>query len=303
MMKLYNCKLNYKRIKNDDMKDINSIVISGGGLHGIMILGALQKALDENKFSLTNIDLFVGTSVGSIISYFLIIGLYPTEIITYLVKHQDELNTMAVKFSMMKLFKLEGGISFSYIQNILEQITLEKTGTLFTMKSLYDKYNKELVCVTFNYTTNQIEYINHENYPDLPCMLAIKMSCSLPIIFEKCMYNNNHYIDGGVYDNLAIHYPLKFDKFPMAFNIQYMYSDHTEQLKFNVYLYELYKILINSGSHYKCEMFKDKTEIVNIKPGNANPLWSSAISIGDILDMFSNGYNSIKSSDMEKKEI
>lgn len=227
-----------------------------------------------------------------------IIGLYPTEIITYIVKHQDELNTMTIKFSMMKLFKLEGGISFSYIQNLLEQITLEKTGTLFTMKSLYEKYKKELVCVTFNYTKNQIEYITHENYPDLPCILAIKMSCSLPIIFEKCMYNGNHYIDGGVYDNLAIQYPLNLSKYPIAFNILYMYSDHLEHLKFNVYLYELYKILINSGSHYKCELFKDKAKIINIKPNNANPLWSSTISIGDMLDMFSNGYNSI-----EKKEI
>lgn len=284
---------------HDDMDDnINSIVISGGGLHGIMILGALQKTLDENLFSMSNIDLFVGTSVGSIISFLLIIGLYPTEIITYIVKHQDELNTMAIKFSMMKLFKLEGGISFSYIENLLQQITLEKTGTLFTMKSLYEKYKKELVCVTFNYTTNQIEYITHENYPDLPCILAIKMSCSLPIIFEKCMYNGNHYIDGGVYDNLAIQYPLNLSKYPIAFNILYMYSDHQEHLKFNVYLYELYKILINSGSHYKCELFKDKAKIINIKPNDANPLWSSTISIGDMLDMFSNGYNST-----EKKEI
>mgnify|MGYP000965335501 CR=1 FL=1 len=283
---------------HDGMNEIDSIVISGGGLHGIMILGALQKALDENLFTMSHIDLFVGTSVGSIISYLLIIGLYPTEIITYIVKHQDELNTMAIKFSMMKLFKLEGGISFSYIQNLLEHITLEKTGTLFTMKSLYEKYKKELVCVTFNYTKNQIEYITHENYPDLPCILAIKMSCSLPIIFEKCMYNGNHYIDGGVYDNLAIQYPLNLSKYPIAFNILYMYSDHLEHLKFNVYLYELYKILINSGSHYKCELFKDKAKIINIKPGSANPLWSSTISIGDMLDMFSNGYNSI-----EKKEI
>lgn len=289
-------------MSNFVMKKIDSIVISGGGLHGITILGALQKALDTNMFSFSDIDMFIGTSVGSIISYLLIIGLYPTEIITHMVKHQEELNTMINKFNMMKLFKLEGGIAFSHVQNLLEQITLEKTGTLFTMKSLFEKYQKELVCVTFNYTTSQVEYINHESYPDLPCMIAIKMSCSLPIIFEKCMYNNHHYIDGGVYDNLAIHYPLKHDKYPLAINIMYMYSNHTEQLKFNVYLYELYKILINSISHYKCELFKEKAKIIDIKPNHAYPLW--VITIVDILEMFSNGYNSVEetkeSSEIEK---
>jgi predicted acylesterase/phospholipase RssA len=284
----------------DTTKSIDSIVISGGGLHGIMILGALQKTIDSNMLVLNTIDMFVGTSVGCIISYLLIIGLYPTEIITHLIKHQEELNTMAIKFSMMKLFKLEGGISFSYIQCMLEQITLHKTGTLFTMKSLYDKFNKILVCVTFNYTTNQIEYISHENYPDLPCVLAIKMSCSIPIIFEKCIYNGNHYIDGGVYDNLPIHYPLLNGKqYPIAFNIQYMYDNHQEHLRFNIYLYELYKILINSSGHYKCELFQDRAKIIQIKPSNANPLWTSTISIGDVLDMFSNGYNSVEQNENE----
>lgn len=276
---------------------IDSIVISGGGLHGIMILGALQNAIDQNILILNNIDLFVGTSIGSMIAYFLIIGLYPTEIVSHLIRHQKELNEMAIKFSMMRLVKLEGGIAFSYIQSILEQITLHKTGTLFTLKSLYDKFNKTLVCTVYNYTTRQVEYVSHENYPDLPCILAIKMSCSLPIIFEKCIYNDNHYIDGGVYDNLSIHYPFTHGKiYPLAFNIQYIYNNnnHQEPLKFNTYLYELYKILINSSGHYKCELFKDKAKIIHIKPLNANPLWTSSITIVDILDMFSNGYNSIQ---------
>ncbi len=275
-------------------KTIDSIVLSGGGLHGIMMLGALQNTIDSNIIILSNINMFVGTSVGSIICYLLIIGLYPTEIITNLIKHQEELNTMTIKFSMMKLFKLEGGISFTHIQCMLEQITLNKTGTLFTMKSLYERYNKILVCVTFNYTTNQIEYITYENYPDLPCILAIKMSCSIPIVFEKCIYNGNHYIDGGVFDNLAIQYPLLNGKsYPIAFNIQYMYNNHQEHLKLKLYLYELYKILINSSNYHKCDLFHDKAKIIQIKPNDANPLWNSNITIIDILDMFSTGYSSV----------
>lgn len=278
----------------DEQQKIDSIVISGGGLHGIMILGALQCAIDSNLINMAHIDMLVGTSVGSIISYMLIIGLFPTEIIIHLVKYKDELNDMANQFNMLKMFKLQGGLSFSAIQSILEQITLDKTGTLYTMKSLYDKYKKTLVCVTYNYTLKTIEYITHDNFPGLPCILAIKMSCCIPIIFEKCMYNDNQYIDGGVYDNLAIQYPLQCEKlFPIAFNIQYVYNEQQENTKINLYLYELYKIVINSGGYHKCEMFKDKVKIIKIQPPTANPLWNSDMTIIDLLEMFSNGYKSL----------
>jgi len=159
------------------------------------------------------------------------------------------------------------------------------------MKSLYEKHNKTLVCVTFNYSTKQIEYITHENYPDLPCISACTMSCSIPIIFEKFAYNGHYYIDGGIYDNLALHYPYsKGKEYPIAFNIQYAHEDFETLEKFNVYLYELYKIAINAGGKYKCELFKDRALIIEIQPKHINPLWSNNDVI-DLLDMFSDGYN------------
>lgn len=274
----------------------DSIVIAGGGIHGVMILGALQNVFDSNIIDIKKINLLVGTSVGSIICYLLVLGMFPIEMITNLIKFKDELCDVSMKFNMMKMMKLEGGLSFSNIQQMLEKVTLNKTGTLFTMKSLYEKFQKKLVCVSYNYTLRKIEYITHDNYPDLPCILAIKMSCSIPIVFERCMYNDYHYIDGGVYDNLAIQYPFnEGSKYPIAFNINYISNiQKDDNLKLQVYMYELYKILINSISHHKCEIFKDKVKIINITPSTANPLWNSDLSIIELLDMFSNGYNSYK---------
>lgn len=275
---------------------IDSIVLSGGGLNGILMLGAIQHSMDANLFNMSNIDMLVGTSIGSLICYLLAIGYFPTEVMCLLAKYQEELNIMTNKFSMMKMMKLEGGMSFTHLQYILEQITLNKTGTLFTLKSLYERYNKTLVCVTYNFTTQQIEYMSHENYPDLPCILAIRMSCSIPVIFEKCMFNGNHYIDGGVYDNLAIQYPLLHGKkYPIAFNILFKYhSIENGTLTLKLYLYELYKILVNSGNHYKCELFADKAKIIQIHSTKTNILWTSTITIKDILELFSDGYALLK---------
>ena len=54
------------------MPTIKNLVISGGGIHGISFLGAI-KYLDENNI-LNDIEQYVGTSAGSMISLLLLIG-------------------------------------------------------------------------------------------------------------------------------------------------------------------------------------------------------------------------------------
>ena len=63
----------------------DTLVLSGGGVNGILELGALQYCNDKNLLS--SIKTYVGTSIGSIICYLLIIGYTPVEIIVYLCTH------------------------------------------------------------------------------------------------------------------------------------------------------------------------------------------------------------------------
>lgn len=272
-------------------KEIDSVVISGGGIHGLSLIGALQAAIDRNIFQVSNIDTFVGTSIGSIICYLLCIGMYPMEIIYDIIKHRHELDKLTL-FNLVNMLNLEGGVSISHFQHVLERVTLERTGTLFTMKSLYEKYNRTLVCVTFNYTTKEIEYVSHANYPDLPCIIACMMSSSIPIIFEKCIYNDQHYIDGGVYDNFAIQHPFALGKmYPIGFNVMCGYTKCQPHEKFYIYMYELYKICITAVGSNKCEIFKDRAKIINIPIHSDQAIWWNTNDIIGVLDMFSYGYN------------
>lgn len=281
--------------KNDNVHPHDSVVLSGGGIYGVLVLGALQHCIDSNILDLSKIDLLVGTSIGSIICYLLILGFYPTEIIHLLIKHRQQLDNLTV-FNLVKLYNLEGGISFIGIQQLLERITLDKTGTLFTLRSFYEKYNKTFVCTSFNYTLKKVEYISYLNYPDMPCILACTASCAIPIIFERCVYGDNLYIDGGIHDNLAIDYPiLQHDKkYPLAFSIEYNYHTFEPSEKFHLYLFELYKIAINAGAKNKCDIFKDKVKIIQIKPFINHPIWWNTDNIIELLDMFSDGYNICK---------
>jgi NTE family protein len=37
-------------------------------------------------------------------------------------------------------------------------------------------------------------------------IIALRISISIPIFFAPIYYNNNYYIDGGVYNNLGLNY-------------------------------------------------------------------------------------------------
>ena len=54
------------------MKEHDALVISGGGIYGIFVLGALQYCIDVNILDLNKIDLLVGTSIGSVIQWILL---------------------------------------------------------------------------------------------------------------------------------------------------------------------------------------------------------------------------------------
>ena len=53
---------------------INTLCLSGGGIKGISYIGTLMYLESENYLDINNITTYVGTSSGSILSFFLNIG-------------------------------------------------------------------------------------------------------------------------------------------------------------------------------------------------------------------------------------
>ena len=68
------------------MDEYNTLVLSGGGIKGLLILGALQYLYETGKLQKKNIRKYIGTSIGAIINVLLIIGYEPKEIVAHIVK-------------------------------------------------------------------------------------------------------------------------------------------------------------------------------------------------------------------------
>lgn len=265
-------------------KSYDTLVISGGAIKGILSIGALHYVYKKDFEK--SITTFVGTSIGAFICYFLILGYTPLELIVYICTHSIFENM--TEFNINKLISGNGAISFSKIQETLEKMTLEKEGQFHTLKSLYEKFKKKLVCCSYNSSLEREEYISYENYPDMPCLVALKLSAALPIVFEECRYLNMTFIDGGIVNNFPIEYVKNTDN---ALCIITPFVKKEGGYK-NIldHIYDLVFIPINKLLENKLKSPPKNCDVIvliseQIKFFNFN------VGVKEMLDMFSTGYN------------
>lgn len=176
----------------------DTLVLSGGGIKGFYLLGALFCAFSRGYIN-TGIQSYIGTSVGAIICYLLCIGYTPIEIIVRL--NSSRLLDKTFDFSVLSLANGKGAMSFGVIHTFLEELTIDKIGKVLTLGRLKEEYGKSLYTTTYNITRNCTEYIGPDNHPDMPCLTAIRLSSNVPFVFEPYKYLDCYYIDGGVTDN------------------------------------------------------------------------------------------------------
>jgi len=266
-------------------EEVNTLVISGGATRGFALLGAIQFLQDKNV--LGQINKCIGTSIGAIIGYLICIGYHPTEIMVILSK--NNILEKLSKFDILQVVQGGGVISFSILQEILEKLTIEKIKRFISLGELYDEFGMTLICATYNYSLHCMEYIGPENHPEIPCLVALRMSSSLPFLFEPFKYGESIYIDGGIIDNLPV---CALDENDRAIALRLLVSQGKKGnfLDFamdilTIPVHRLEEINLAQVSHSNCL-------VVSI-PTTGN-FFHFTMSNTEKFDLFSNGYYSIK---------
>jgi len=191
-----------------------NLTIGGGNIKGIGYIGALEYLYENNL--LNKIDNFYGSSVGTIIGIFFIIGFKPFEIFEIL------LNINFEKYWDLNLNNLEKTyslISDTFFKKIKEIFTLKENGDI-TFLNFYKKYNVKIYLFATSLTQRKNICFNMDNYPDLKVLTVLQASCSIPLIFPPVKINNELFIDGcvksidGIYKNIIendknIHFVIK----------------------------------------------------------------------------------------------
>ena len=85
-----------------------------------------------------------------------------------------------------------------------------------TLKELYDKTNNHFTCIASDITSGDILILNHITAPNLPVSYAVRMSMSIPVVFESVLWKHEfglykgsditgHEIaDGGIISNFPL---------------------------------------------------------------------------------------------------
>lgn len=287
-------------IFNDGTKsipDYNTVVLSGGGVKGLGLLGSLQFLADQNK--LVNVYKYIGTSVGAIIGYLISIGYSPIEIMVNVYQKQI-MEKLMHAVNVMDLIHYGGTINFFVLQEILEDMTISKIGHLLTMDQLHKEFGKHLICCTYNYTKGVCEYLDYQNNPNLPCMIALRMTSNFPFLFHPFFYDGSTYLDGALLENFAISQikeddvaiGLKLGKPPKPSQQKNEFSSKSS-FDFIQYTFKILSISIEHSSRLSESMatYKPKDTIQIILDLDVFQ-WS--VSMADKFNAFSIGYETIR---------
>lgn len=279
-------------------KDYDTLVISGGGIYGYGILGSLQYLKDHKK--LDTITTYVGTSIGAIIAYLLCIGCTPMDIIVYLTT-RNVLKSLS-QINIISMIQGNGCCNYTLFQSHIENMTIDKIGQYLTLKGLKDKFGKTLIVCTYNLTKSTVEYISPDTHPDVPCLVALRMSSNVPLLFEDFKYMGDYYIDGGIFDNFPIDIPQLKDKNIIGIAVEHKVGEYKKpSVDGNILEYILYLLNLSINKSYNDKVMTTLKDNVNLiitidldENKNAFSFVNFSISNKSMLQYFSIGYSNTK---------
>ncbi|XP_035671292.1 uncharacterized protein LOC118412511 [Branchiostoma floridae] len=206
-----------KDFRNYDFP-FENLVIEGGGARGVAYVGALRVL--ESAGILQNIKRVAGVSAGAITATFVALGLSCADVaeqaevdLGKILISGGYLQTLVKPVNLYRRYGWETGDGFyTFFGSILEKFT-RKDGRPgnpdITFKQLYKMSGIELCIVVTNLDQMTEEYCHVKTTPNLPIRKAVRMSMSIPGLFQPVLTdyhgNKEFYVDGGVVCNYPLH--------------------------------------------------------------------------------------------------
>jgi len=275
------------------MTKYNKLILAGGELKGFIMLGTLQYFYDKNE--LKDITHFVGTSIGSIISYLLAIGYTPIEIVIQICT--SGILQKFKEFDYMSLTSCEGAFNWSIVHEYLEKLTINKIGRLITLQELKDIFNKHVTFVTTNYTKQETEYISIDNHPNMACLTAIRMSSNIPVLFQNFKYFDCFYLDGAISNNFPINMVKEEDGNVLSIYCKTHNEKDPSELNLVSYIYSLLFVPIKYNVNNNIKLFSHLKNLEIIALDSDNVKYDFLyMKNNEILNAFSHGYQTISNN-------
>ena len=184
---------------------IKHIVLCGGGPVGFPCYGVLKKLTQENIISFNNIKTIYATSIGAFIAIIYILNMEWEWIDDFLIKRPWDKLLNFTSHDYLNILHSKGLIDENIIIDILKPLLLANDLDInITLKDFYEHSNIELHIFTSNLNKFCKVDLNHKTYPSLKLYDAVMMTCSIPIMVKPPYYNDEYYLDGGIFCNTPL---------------------------------------------------------------------------------------------------
>ncbi len=286
-------------------KHYDGLCISAGAIGGYYHLGAIHYFYSHTK-CLKNTKYYAGTSVGALISCLLALGFTPLELITYTCNFDINSN---MKIDVNDLHDTWGLIDINSLEDYVTNLVLSKFKKVPTFKELYDEHDKVFICTTYQITqdetnVNKCKIMSYKTEPELSVIKAALLSCSIPLLFKKNVYNNNIFLDGAVFDRTCLKPINEYCSNDLNTNYKILCIDlmdnvkiSKENLNFKEYCLYLFKLILDIQERPKDT---NNVKVLNIVRENDISDFTLYLNIKRRIDLFVHAYRFVKGIKQKK---
>ena len=187
--------------------NIKNLVLSGGGVGGFNMYGAIKNMIEKEYLDFNKIEKIYSVSVGAIIAVIFSLKLDNQIIDDYLIKRPWHKFINIKPNNILNIWRDKGIFDKSLINIIIKPLLQSKgIDENITLKHFYEITKIEINMFTVNINTILPEKIkiSHLNYPDLEVCTALAMTSCVPIAFTPLYYDDKCLVDGGIVDNFPL---------------------------------------------------------------------------------------------------
>lgn len=253
------------------------IILEGGGVLGMAYVGALQ-GLQSHGIHLDSITHFVGTSAGSIVAALLAAGYSVEEMEQELynvewpkVKDGNPTTLQSMAGFMVSYGRYKG----EYLQQLIEMMLYRKTRVHnITFGQLYQRTGKYLGVPVTNVSDRRLERFDSFATRQASVSLAVRISSSVPLVFQAVNYNDKLYVDGGVLRNCdmtALQGTIDWPDKVLALKLE---VKEEERGRINTpydFVQSLFRTMFEHANKYGNEK-PENVDILSIETGDISPL-------------------------------
>jgi len=187
------------------LKPIEHIVISGGGLTLFTYYGILKTSAEKNIWNIKNVKTIYGTSAGAILSVLLCLNYDWETLDNYIINRPWEKVFNIDMYLLFDIFQRKGLFDLSVIKEVFKPLFLGKDIDLnITFQEFFNVTNIELHL--FITDLNEFETIDvcYKTHPDWKVIDIVYSSAAVPVIFAPHIMEDKCLIDGGIFNNCPI---------------------------------------------------------------------------------------------------